>query len=106
MNTRGIILGSEIIVPEPVLAWAESLKDQAGVHTCAYQGKYVYLIAAGERPTGGFRVVIQTADAEKSAVLFHVAGPSPDDFVIQVITYPYEIILSDSPLNFVRCPLR
>lgn len=97
-----ITLGNHIRVPQTIRDWAESHKENEGVWRTEYQGKPVYLIAAGMRPTGGFQVVVEPSLREIDTVIYRIAGPSPDDFVIQIITYPYELVFSEKPLRFFR----
>lgn len=101
MKTR-IFLGSQIKVDKAVRGWAEALKDKEDVYCTTYRGKPVYLIAAGMRPTGGYAVSVELSLREENRVLFQVKGPPPGDFVIQILTYPYELVFSNSPLLFTR----
>lgn len=86
-------LGSKIKLSPTVIDWAESHKFHAGVYYTRYGGQLVYLIAAGEKPTGGFRIVTTLSNERGDTIHYHLEGPGPDDFVIQIITYPYEIIV-------------
>jgi len=94
MNKNDFVLGSQTTLPSAVRDWAESLKDRAGVYATCYQGKPVYLVAAGERPSGGYSVALSGAPTEAGVLLYRITEPSAEDFVIQVITYPYELVFS------------
>ena len=93
MNEKRLALGSKIKLSPVVIDWAESLKVHAGVYYTCYRQQRVYLIAAGEKPTGGFRIVANLSEGRGDTIHYHLEVPSPDDFVIQTITYPYEIIV-------------
>ena len=102
MNEKRLIIGSKTKLPPTVTNWAESHKAQAGVYSTWYRGKRIYLVATGEKPTGGFRLVTTLAEGRGDTVHYHLESPSPDDFVIQILTYPYEIIVvkDGSTLHF------
>jgi hypothetical protein len=92
MDKPVFTLGSSINLPPAVTAWAESLKTGAGVYVTFYHGRAVCLLAAGECPTGGYRVTVEKP-AGKNTLSYRLQAPAKDDFVIQVITYPYEVIM-------------
>jgi hypothetical protein len=102
MKHHNIIFGNKTNVPQAVRDWAESLKAKEGVYQTYYHGKPVYLIAAGERSTGGYRVSTEILSLDSATLSYRVVSPPPDEFVIQIITYPYELIFSQSPLRFIR----
>jgi hypothetical protein len=102
MENKKILFGSQIQVPQIVTRWAESLKHSAGIYETIFLGRPLYLITVGARPSGGFRVIAERSAREPGTVIFRVEGPSPDEFVIQIITYPYELIFTDTPLRFFR----
>jgi hypothetical protein len=104
MKNKRFTLGSQISLPQPITDWAETLKDRAGVFSTTYRNQQIYLIAAGEQRTGGFRVAA-TPDLRKADTVHYVIeSPDAADFVIQVITYPYEIVLTEKgkQLQFIR----
>lgn len=97
MGAKKYQLGSKILIPPSVRVWAESVKKTAGVFSTTYHGLPVYVIAGGEQPSGGYSVVV-TGDTVLDC---YVEAPRPKDFVIQVITYPYEVVFSkEGPLRF------
>ncbi|MCW3490917.1 protease complex subunit PrcB family protein [Dethiobacter alkaliphilus] len=102
MNTNSIILGSQIRVPKVVMDWAESTKYQSGVFATTHAGQNVYLLAAGPCPSGGYRVTAKPAPQLPDTVEYKIEGPKNDEMVIQILTYPYELVFSSKPLQFVR----
>jgi hypothetical protein len=102
MSAKKYQLGSKIPIPPPVRDWAESVKKTAGVFRTTYHGLPVYVIACGEQPSGGYSIVVNQARGEGDTVLdCYVEAPRPTDFVIQVVTYPYEVVFSkEGPLRF------
>ncbi|MDW7650215.1 MAG: protease complex subunit PrcB family protein [Bacillota bacterium] len=91
-------------MPQPITDWAETLKNRAGVFSTVYREYQVYLIAAGEKRSGGYRIVATPDPGKANTVNYTVENPGPDDFVIQVITYPYEVLLTEkgTPLQFIQ----
>ncbi|MBE3586111.1 MAG: protease complex subunit PrcB family protein [Thermoanaerobacter sp.] len=78
-------------VPEEVKKWAAANSRQpfAGSFTSG-QWRYIF-IAAGEKPTAGYRVEITGIHDDgrgKLTVHYRVAGPPPGSVVAQVITHP------------------
>jgi hypothetical protein len=61
----------------------------------------IVAIYAGEKPTGGWSVVVQTVDRDaKTGVCtidYKVSPPNPDAFVTQALAYPSVAIRIDSP---------
>lgn len=91
-NIRGMLASRQLLYSE-------------GVHllpAADETGAYV-LVAAGERPTGGYsvevqRVVQRTGRAE---VYYRVIAPPPDAMVTQAFTYPYALIRLEEPAEEV-----
>lgn len=101
MENKRYTLGSEINIPADILNWAEQYKTAAGIYEANLQGKRVYLLAAGECPTGGYGIVVTKPRDRSGTLTYQVVGPDRDDFVIQIITYPYELVFSVEKLRFV-----
>jgi hypothetical protein len=102
MKKQGFILGSEISIPPAVIKWAETLKTTPGVYATRYRGRPVFLVAAGECRSGGFSVIVHSMREEDGVLAYEVKKPSDEDFVIQIITYPYELVFpeKDERLRF------
>jgi hypothetical protein len=95
MKKRPFILGSESVLTEEVRQWAEALKFEAGIYCAHYNGLPIYLLAAGACSSGGYSIAVSFSNTLDQAlrVDYRLVHPNPEDMVIQVITYPYEIIL-------------
>lgn len=101
MEKKQYILGSEINIPADVRNWAEQRKTVAGVYETVFKGKRVYLLAAGECPTGGYSIKVTEPNDISGVLTYQLLGPSREDFVIQIITYPYELVFSEDELRFI-----
>ncbi|MDD2401324.1 MAG: protease complex subunit PrcB family protein [Clostridia bacterium] len=66
------------------------------------ESQYVY-IGLGERRTGGYDIEIKKVENvdDKIFVIYKEIKPESGSMVIQVITYPYNIIRIDSSLTVV-----
>lgn len=83
---------------DEIKKWVEENSKTKGFYSKAIGEKTYLLAAAGEKPTGGYRVEINeiTMVAPGSLVANAVViAPSPDDMVTQVITYPYCLVAID-----------
>lgn len=101
MNKKRYLLGNKINIPADIRNWAEQHIAAAGVYETVYQGKRVYLLAAGEYPTGGYSIKVIELRDRSGVLTYQVVGPDRDDFVIQIVTYPYELVFSEEDLCFV-----
>lgn len=91
-------------LPPALTEWAEDNKIRSGVFCSQYRGRTVYLIAGGEKPTGGFRISVLPFCHGDNRVIYRVEGPAEEDFVIQIITYPYLLLSAEDrgELQFFR----
>ncbi len=76
----------------------------------AFGSRVFVVISAGERPTGGYSVVVDSVEIEGNAIIIkaHLISPKPTDMVTQAFTYPaVEIELSnlDRGTYTLRCLL-
>lgn len=65
-------------------------------------GEIMYLVVyAGERPTAGYRIKIESIVDEEGAALVTVRekAPAKGDIVAQVITYPFDIAKLESGIS-------
>ena len=84
----------EAEIPGKVLVWLEEDKHDEGYGAFFSEG-YVYLaVRMGERPTGGYTVILGNAQQEGAQVRITVVCkvPKPWDIVTQVITYPRAVV--------------
>ncbi|MCL5676960.1 MAG: protease complex subunit PrcB family protein, partial [Firmicutes bacterium] len=74
--------------------WIDSLKKVEGVYVNQIGNLRVYLVAMGEKPTGGYQVKIDQIGTSKGSWLVDVVyvRPAPGQMVSQVVTYPYEVV--------------
>lgn len=96
---------SEEAAPAPVVDWLNANREKGGTTTIK-EGDSVYLvIAAGEKPTGGYDVeVVSVGDSEgKVEVVYRVTSPAADAMVTQALTYPVKVLkvnTFDLPVEF------
>ncbi|WP_031515900.1 protease complex subunit PrcB family protein [Desulfofalx alkaliphila] len=82
--------------------WIDNQKKNPGVWTYRHRDARVIMIAMGEQPTGGYGVLVDEPELKEGTAHINAEfkSPGPNDFTIQVITYPYEIIfVHDDKLN-------
>lgn len=81
-------------IPTPILAWLEDNKSNEGFGAFYYQGYFYFAARLGEKPTGGYSVLLGEAKVtgSEASVLVDYKSPSPWDLVTQVITYPRTVI--------------
>ncbi|QGT98671.1 hypothetical protein SYNTR_0078 [Candidatus Syntrophocurvum alkaliphilum] len=87
------LIGKEKM-PKQVIEWAEQKKDDKGIHKKQFKSYDVYMIARGEKPTGGYEVIISNSEFNedgKFLVDVEYKSPAPDEAVIMILTYPYEL---------------
>jgi len=85
---------NELPLSAETQAWLERMHRTPGTHI-RREGDYQHvLIAVGERPTGGFRVVVEMVADRDDYVLVQAMeiAPAPDAMVTQVLTYPYLLL--------------
>lgn len=90
---QGEYFTGDVEEDETLSNWIESKKYDSGVYQYPDDEK-VYLIAAGERNTGGYSVHItkENPDGEELNLYYKIQAPGPDEMVTQAITYPYLLI--------------
>ncbi len=92
--TEEMKIGTENMSAE-IQAWAQENKMVEGIHQQQFGAFDVYMLAMGEKPTGGYSIVIHNAWRDQDDIYRVKAQyqyPNPGDAVIMVITYPYELI--------------
>ncbi|TDA64068.1 MAG: protease complex subunit PrcB family protein [Clostridia bacterium] len=93
-------------MPEEIQKWVEeNYRERGNYSHFTAEGGY-FLVAWGEQPTGGYRVVIAeiTSTADGLEVVASLHPPQPGEMVTQVITYPYALVFApgveQQPVNF------
>ena len=83
---------------QDLVSWYQANRKTKGAHFKNHDGTVYILVAAGEKPTGGYGIEIEGVYLEgpgKVVVEADVSSPDPDMMVIQVITYPSVLIRVD-----------
>lgn len=78
--------------------WYERSYKEFGYHyTSDDKGNRYVLISAGERPSGGYELVLESVgeEAEKITFIAELRYPEEDQAVTQALTYPHLLIKSD-----------
>lgn len=75
----------------------EVLASVLKVHAIDLKKQMVIVIYAGEKPTGGYSVELQSLEVKdkKLIVRSKLNAPGPDDIVTQAFTYPELLLLVD-----------
>lgn len=91
-------------LPVQVQAFVDKAKHNKITEVFKGEGnsQYVFL-SLGARNTGGYGLEISCIEeaAGKIVVTYQERRPAPDQLVIQVITYPWQVIQIDSSLPIV-----
>ena len=69
-----------------------------------FSREVVLVVAAGERPSGGWGVTIDAVEAADGglAVSYTVAGPAPECVAAQLMTAPVDVVRAVRPAGAVR----
>jgi len=81
--------------PPAVQAALTKVRKSGGQKIVRANGKAYVVISAGQRPTGGYRLVtdqIKKTGAHGYTVRVHLQAPAPGSMKIQVISYPTLVI--------------
>jgi len=103
--SEGVLIGREKMPAGEILPWADSYFRTPGVYHKSFGNYRVYLIAAGEKPTGGHSVEIDqvaltpgsggtggTGAVNRWIIDVVFKEPPPGAIVTQVLTYPYQLV--------------
>ena len=92
----------EAEIPQAVLTEViPEYRDLERALGCVVDGKVYVLVTRGEKPTAGFEITIDKMKLEKSehgqnlVVTALFTDPPAGEAVAQVITYPYQVALTD-----------
>lgn len=94
-------------LPGPVAAVVNAPYTTARAVLTRWDGKRYLVVAAGERPTGGYSVQFRSVRREGGAWVVEAAvqGPPPGAMVTQAITYPRRAVALPDDGNPVRVTL-
>lgn len=86
-------------LPGEVQSLIEAAKNDFAAQTFEYEGVLYLLVTYGEKTTGGYTVEItDISEGEgKLVVTVKFCEPAADDFVIQALTYPYDLAMLENP---------
>ena len=94
----------EADVPQELLAKINEKKQQPFSMNYVTEG-YLYIVQGyGEQPSGGYSITVKELFLAEDAVVFQseLLGPSKDELVRQVTTYPYIVVkLQDMGVDVV-----
>lgn len=80
--------------------WYQRNYQRMGIHSRRHRGATYVLLSAGQRPTGGYSVVLRDIRRISRGGVFITASvvpPSPGTVVTQALTYPHLLIRIDEP---------
>ncbi|MBO8172378.1 MAG: protease complex subunit PrcB family protein [Bacillaceae bacterium] len=78
--------------PGEIQQWVKRHRHDEGTYV-KHQGDRTYLLVSwGEKKTGGYTVNIDSIEEYPDKLVVHVSYQKPDGMVIQVITYPFDLV--------------
>ena len=101
-------VGYQVVSPQQVYededlhSWYDANRRTKGFHVYSADGETYVLVAAGEKPTGGYSLDVRGVYLEEPGTLLvkaAVNAPAPDMMVIQVFTYPGVLIRLDKEVS-------
>lgn len=86
--------------------WAESHKSTHHAAEKIFSGKRYILASYGEKPTGGYTIIIEDVvfSQDKITITINHTNPAPGTHVTQALTYPQDMIWIDNldlPVEYV-----
>ncbi|HAA25259.1 MAG TPA: hypothetical protein DCE11_03955 [Ruminiclostridium sp.] len=78
-------------IPDDLADWVETNRKTQGIRFKVVGNKTYILISAGEKPTGGYSIQLESATMVAPGSIYvtaQVISPAPDMMVTQVLTYP------------------
>lgn len=85
-------------IPEDLRDWVEENRMLKGIYYKTLGEKTYILISAGEKPTGGYSILLDSITRVAPGSIYltaRVESPDPDMMVIQIITWPHILIAID-----------
>jgi len=87
-------------IPEELTEWVEANRKDPGIHYTTADDKTYILVCAGEQPTGGYFLQLNSATVVAPGSIYITAQlipPAQDMMVTQVLTYPCMLIAVEGP---------
>lgn len=84
-------------IPKKIQEILPRYKSQERALVCKLDETIYVIVTRGEKPTGGYGIIIDKIDMEKEedkvkvVVYVKFKDPKPGDMVTQVVTYPYVV---------------
>jgi len=91
-------------LPAQVQALVDSAKYNQTTRVIKGEGESQYvLLCLGTRNTGGYSIEISRVEevGREIVVTYQERRPAPEDMVIQVITYPWQVLQVESSLPII-----
>jgi len=82
-------------LPDEIAAWVDEQRGQLGVFQQVAGERTYILVSWGEKPTGGYEVVVDDVTAvgeETLRLAITLTAPGNDDVVTDAITYPLAVV--------------
>jgi len=83
-------------IPEDLAKWVDANRMSPGIRFKTVDDKTYIQISAGEKPTGGYSIELESVTKISDGSIYitaKVIRPSPDMMVTQALTYPYILIV-------------
>ncbi|WP_051569359.1 protease complex subunit PrcB family protein [Alkaliphilus transvaalensis] len=93
------VSSDELYKNKELLDWYTEKSYTKGIYSIEIGGKHYVLVSAGERPSGGYSLIVDgvyNLKNNKTYVEAILQTPAPDEIVTQALTYPTSLILVDS----------
>lgn len=83
-----------------LVRWYQRNYQRQGIHFRKFRGDMYVLISAGQKPTGGYTLIIRNIRRTSRGTVFiraRLIPPAPNMIVTQALTYPHLLIKIDDP---------
>lgn len=92
-------------IPDDLAKWVEANRKTPGIRFKNVDNKTYIQICAGEKPTGGYSIELESVTMVAPGSIYltaQVISPPPDMMVTQALTYPYILIeIEDAEISTV-----
>ena len=92
-------------IPDGLAEWVSANRNTQGIRFKTFDNKTYIQICAGEKPTGGYSINLESVTMVAPGSIYltaQVISPPPDMMVTQALTYPYILIeIEDAEISTV-----
>jgi hypothetical protein len=91
-------------IPDDLAKWVEANRKTPGIRFKNVENKTYIQICAGEKPTGGYSINLESVTMVAPGSVYltaQVISPPPDMMVTQALTYPYILIVIEDEEIYV-----